>query len=79
MNKDFDYNKPFLEEQLRWCKEQDSILEEIEMKLHEMKRIAEYALEQDLATSEIDELNEQFKQLKEDVSFLNEQLRSVSH
>ena len=50
MDKDQQEQKKFLEEQLEWCKEQDRILEEIEMKLHEMKRIAEYALEHELTS-----------------------------
>ena len=48
MDKDEQEHKKFLEELLEWCKEQDRILEEIDMKLHEMKEIAEYALEHDL-------------------------------
>ena len=48
MNKDEQEHKQFLEQQLEWFKEQDRILEEIEMKLHEMKKIAQYALDHEL-------------------------------
>lgn len=48
MNKDEYEQRKFLEEQFEWCKERDAILEEIEMKLHKMKKIAQYALEHNL-------------------------------
>lgn len=37
------YTRQFLEQQLKWCQEQDHILEQIEAKLDEMKEITEYA------------------------------------
>ena len=79
MNKDEQEHKKFLEEQLEWCKEQDRILEEIEVKLHEMKQIAEYALEHELTSLEIDQLNSQLNELKSEVHSLEEQLHSVVH
>jgi hypothetical protein len=45
MDKDQKEYKEFLKQQLYWCKEQDRILEEIDIKLHDMKKIAEYTLE----------------------------------
>ncbi|KMY55502.1 hypothetical protein AC623_17435 [Bacillus sp. FJAT-27231] len=71
-----DY-KNFLEEQLQWCKERDSILEQIDEKLREMKQIAEYALEYELTSIEIDELNDQLNKLKREVHSLEKQLHSV--
>ncbi|WP_016993636.1 hypothetical protein [Lysinibacillus boronitolerans] len=38
MNKDQQEIKRFLEEQVEWCKNQDSILEKIEKKLYEIKK-----------------------------------------
>lgn len=35
MDNDEKGYKKFLDEQLKWCKEQDCILEEMNMKLHE--------------------------------------------
>ena len=71
--------KSFCEEQLEWCKEQGRILEEIDVKLHEMKKIAEYALEYELTLVEIDQLNGQLNELKREVHFLEKQLHSVVH
>ncbi|CJG24938.1 Uncharacterised protein [Streptococcus pneumoniae] len=71
--------KKFLEQQLEWCKEQDYILEEIEMKLYEMKRIAEYAFNHELTLLEIDQMNDQLKKLKSEVHFLEKQLSFVVH
>ena len=79
MDKDELEHKKFLEEQLEWCKKQDGILEEIEMKLYEMKRIAEYALEHELTLDEIEELNSQLNELKREVHALEKQLHSVVH
>ncbi|MBY0029947.1 hypothetical protein H7K20_22965 [Priestia aryabhattai] len=79
MGKDEQEHKRFLEQQLEWCKEQDRILEDIEMKLYEMKRIAEYAFNHELTPLEIDQLNVQLKDLESDVYFLEKQLGSVVH
>ena len=67
MNKDEQEHQKFLEELLEWCKEQDRILVEIDVKLHEMKEIAEYALEHQLTSLEIDQLNSQLNELKREV------------
>lgn len=79
MDKEQQADKKFLEEQLQWCKEQDSILEEIEVKLHEMKKIAEWVLEHELTPAKTDELNSQLNELKEEVHFLEKQLQSAVH
>jgi len=79
MDKDRQEQKKFLEEQLHWCKEQDRILEEMESRLREMKRIAEYALEKELNSAEINELDGRLNELKKEVHFLEEQLHSVVH
>ncbi|WP_079524729.1 hypothetical protein [Solibacillus isronensis] len=79
MEKDEQEHKQFLEQQLEWCKEQDRILEEIEIKLHEMKKIAQFALDHELAPLEIDQLNAQMNELKSEVHFLEKQLHSIVH
>ncbi|MHC8970678.1 hypothetical protein [Priestia aryabhattai] len=79
MEKDEQEHKKFLEQQLEACKEQDRILEEIEMKLYEMKKIAEYAFNHELTSLEIDQLNGQLKGLESDIHFLEKQLHSVVH
>jgi polyhydroxyalkanoate synthesis regulator phasin len=79
MEKDQEEYKNFLEQQLHWCKEHDRILEEINIKLHDMKKIAEYTLAHELTSAEIDKLNGELNQLKREVHFLEKQLYSVVH
>lgn len=79
MNKDEQDHKKFLEQQIEWCKEQDRILEEIEIKLCKMKEIAQYALDHELNSIEIEQLNGQLKKLTNEVHFLEKQLKSVVH
>jgi len=64
------------EEQFHWCRERDSILEKMEVKLYEMKHIAEYAYihGQELTLIEINRLNDQLNELKSEVSSLENQL-----
>ncbi|AUO12980.1 hypothetical protein [Priestia megaterium] len=79
MERDEQEHKKFLEQQLEWCKEQDRILEEIEMKLYEMKGIAEYAFNHELTSLETNQLDGRLKELERDVHFLEKQLHSVVH
>ncbi|MFC2947676.1 hypothetical protein [Virgibacillus sediminis] len=79
MDKDQQELKKFLEDQLQWCKDQDHILEEIDSKLHEMKRLAEYALTHELSLVEVEELNAQLNNLKSEVHSLEKQIQSVVH
>jgi predicted nucleic acid-binding Zn-ribbon protein len=79
MDKDQQELKEFLEQQLQWFKKQDAILQQIDEKLHEMKIIAEYRLEHELVTAEIEALNRQLIELKQDIHDLENQLRDVVH
>lgn len=79
MNKDQKDQKKFLEEQLEWSKEQVRILDEIDMRLHEMKRIAEYAVDHELSAIEKIRFNNQLKDLKDEVDSLEKQLHTVVH
>ena len=79
MDKQEQEHKKFLEQQVEWCKKQDRILEEIELKLHEMKKIAQYALEHALSPIELEGLNTQLIDLKNEVHLLKKQLHSVVH
>ena len=74
MDKQEQEHKKFLEQQVEWCKKQDRILEEIELKLHEMKKIAQYALEHVLSPIELEGLNTQLIDLKNEVHLLKKQL-----
>ena len=79
MNKDQKDQKKFLEEQLEWSKEQVRILDEIDMRLHEMKKIAEYAVDHELSATEKIRFNNQLKVLKDEVDSLEKQLHTVVH
>ena len=79
MNKDQEEIKKFLEEQIERYKWQDSILEGIENKLHEMKKLAEYARVHELTPIEVIKLNEQLNTLKQEVHSLEQQLQSEVH
>lgn len=79
MNYDQQEQKKFLEQQLQWTKERVCILDEMNVKLHEMKRIAEYALEHALSAIEIERLNGELDKLKHEFSTLEKQLYPILH
>jgi len=79
MEKEEKELKQFLEQQLEWFKKQDLILEEIEFKLLEMKKIAQYVANNDHTSIENGELNAQFNKLKSEVQSLEKQLQTVVH
>lgn len=79
MDKYVQEHKRFLEQHFEWCKKQDCILEEIELKLHEMKKIAQFTHNHDLTTIEIEQLNGKLSGLKSEVHFLEKQLHSFVH
>ncbi|MBO0588401.1 hypothetical protein [Sporosarcina sp. E16_8] len=71
--------KNHLEQQLQWTVEQVRILDEMNVKLHEMKRIAEYALAHTLSAIEIERLNGELDTLKTEFSSLERQLYPILH
>lgn len=77
MDKDNQEHKKFLEEQLQWCKEQDNMLRELDMKLHEMKEIAISVIVNNLSPTEYEALNERFNKLKIQVNALEQQLHTI--
>ncbi|MGG3450567.1 hypothetical protein [Domibacillus aminovorans] len=79
MDKDTHDQKRFLEKQLQWSKEQARILDEIDVHLHEMKEIAEYAVKHELTLDEIEKLNGQLNELKDVIHSLEQQLQPVIH
>ncbi|CAM3273704.1 hypothetical protein FITA111629_14030 [Filibacter tadaridae] len=79
MNQDQQEHKKSLEQQLQWTNEQVRILDEMDVKLHEMKRIAEYALEQNLSARETETLNDELNALKSEFSSLEKQYYPVLH
>jgi hypothetical protein len=79
MDQDQQEQKKFLEQQLQWTEEQVCILDEMNVKLHEMKSIAEYALEHTLSAIEIERLNDELAILKNEFSSLEKQLYPILH
>ncbi len=77
MDKETEERLAFLKEQLEWSKRQALLLEELDAKLHEMKEIAEYVQAYEWSSSEIDDLNQQFKELQQEVAVLQRQLNST--
>lgn len=77
-NEEQEYKK-FLVEQVDWCKEQEKILIQIEIKLREMKKLAESVLIFDFTNIEIKRINLQINQLNREVLQLKEQLNSIVH
>ena len=71
--------KEFLEEQLQWTKDQIAILDEMDKNLHEMKKIAEHAAENNLSTDEIEKQNSQLEDLQSEYSFLEAQRKTEFH
>lgn len=67
----------FLEAQLQWVKQRDTLLTQIEKKLYEMKHIAQQVALDDNSMLEKQKLklNERFLQLKNEVSALESELR----
>ncbi|MGO4888814.1 hypothetical protein ACJ2A9_13750 [Anaerobacillus sp. MEB173] len=79
MDQDKQEQRKFLEEQLEWTKNQAQILDEMNEKLLEMKRIAQSVLEDNLSDVEKESVNDQFNRLKKEVAALEQQLHSVIH
>ncbi len=79
MEKDQQEEKKFLEEQIKWCKKRDVILELLEEKLYKMKVLAECSYDHELTSIEIDQLNGQLNTLKQEVHILEQQLQVVVH
>ena len=79
MDQDQQEQKKHLEQQLQWTKERVCILDEMNVKLHEMKRVAEYAVEHTLSAIEIERLNGELYTLKNEFSSLERQLYPILH
>jgi flagellin-like hook-associated protein FlgL len=73
-----DY-KDLLEQHLQWTKEQITILDEMDHKLIEMKKIAVHATENDLNPEERFVLNKQLEQLKKEFDSLEELRKDFFH
>ncbi|MBO0601196.1 hypothetical protein I2483_05950 [Sporosarcina sp. E16_3] len=79
MDQEQQDQKHHLEQQLQWTVEQVRILDEMNLILHEMKRIAEYALAHTLSAIEIERLNGELDTLKNEFTSLERQLYPILH
>ncbi len=79
MDKDLEEYKEFLEKERKRNKNHIRILDEIDIKLHEMKEIAQYALNNELTKEEINRMNAQLLTLKEEISDLEGELIYTVH
>jgi len=64
---DDEYEK----ERMIWVAKRFKILDQMDEKLHEMKKIAEYARDHTLQEEEKDKLNQQLQQLGQEVEILD--------
>ena len=78
MSLDQQAQKKYLEQQLEWTEEQTRILDAMDVKLHDMKEIAEYALKHKLSEDEIQRLNGELNVLKSELSTLEKQLYPIA-
>lgn len=77
MDQEQKEQKESLEQLLKWTKEQMLILDMMEVKLYEMKRISEKVLERQLSASEKDGLNRELNALKIEFNSLQKQYDPV--
>lgn len=64
-------NDEYLGQQLEWVKYRIKMLDMIELKLQEMRELAEYASEHDLTDAEKEAINEQLKNMQQQVNELD--------
>ncbi len=70
MERDEQTEKRILVEQLEWTREQARLLDEMDVKLHEMRKIAEYAKEHELSPMEIERMNGELNKLIDEYNAL---------
>ncbi|RLQ91017.1 hypothetical protein [Planomicrobium sp. Y74] len=71
--------KEFLESQLRWSKNQISILDDMESKLLEMKKVAEYAAGNELSIEERETSSKRMEILNQEYHILEKQKHTEFH
>jgi len=74
MYEDNEEEIELLKQQLELVKRQDRILEDIEIKLHEMKMIAQYASNHHLSRKELEQLNKQIQNHQATIQSLEDYL-----
>lgn len=68
-------NQDYLRQQLEWVKYRAEALDEIEVKLWEMKELAEFAKDNQLTPEEALKINAKLQELRKEVTKLDEQTR----
>ena len=71
--------KQFLEEQLEWTKEQIILLDKIEEKLQEMKRLAIYARDHQENREQIKRIQEQIFRIQQEINMLQHEFKQCTH
>lgn len=66
-------NEEYLKGKLEWVKYRMEMLDKIEEKLSEMKRLTQYAKDNDLDEEEIKEINDKLNKLKNEVVQMDEE------
>lgn len=79
MDKNLEEYKEFLEKERKRNKDHIRILDEIDIKLHEMKEIAQYALNNKLKKEDISRMNSQLLTLKGEITDLEKGLIYTLH
>lgn len=79
MNQEQSERKEFLQEQLQWTRDQMDILDQMDKKLQEMKRIAEYVVGNDLSVDERGNLNRLLEILKDEYNLLESRKGIIVH
>lgn len=69
----------FLQEKSKWIKQRMLVLDELDIKLQEMREIALYAKNSQLSHAERERLNQEIQELNSEVEFLQQQLEHIHH
>lgn len=65
-------NEKYLKEKLEWVKYRMEMLDKMEEKLREMKKLVQYAKDNDLDDEEIKEINVKLNRLKDEIVQMDE-------
>ncbi|MFD1031463.1 hypothetical protein [Metaplanococcus flavidus] len=79
MDQNQNERKEFLQQQLQWTKGQIDILDQMDMKLQEMKGIAEHVAHNELSQSEIVNSSAEINALNQEYEKLIESYQMVVH
>lgn len=69
-------DEDYLQQKLEWVKYRLNMLDQVEAKLSEMRKLAEYARDNTLSSQEIKELNMKINKLQQEVIAMDEQSKT---